>query len=62
MLDRACQLQLLAASTHRKLRLIADADIEAMRAEARVKGIEEGEQHFRSLRRMAWRDEPDLAE
>ncbi len=61
-LDRACQLQLLAAATQKNLRLIAAADLEALAPAALAKGREEGEQHFRALRRMLWREEPDLAE
>jgi ribulose-5-phosphate 4-epimerase/fuculose-1-phosphate aldolase len=61
-LDRACQLQLLAEATQKKLRVISDADLTALGPRAREKGIEEGEQHFRALRRMLWREEPDVAE
>ncbi len=60
-LDRACQAQILALSTGRKLRVIDPATVASMKADARAKGIEEGEMHFRALRRMLWRDEPDLA-
>lgn len=60
-LDRACQVQLLALASGRKLRLIAPADVEAMKASAREKGLEEGARHFIALRRMLWREEPDLA-
>ncbi|MBL8213729.1 MAG: class II aldolase/adducin family protein [Bryobacterales bacterium] len=62
MLDRACELQLKARPLHKRLRRIADEDITAMAAPALAKGIEEGEMHFRALRRMLWREEPDLAE
>lgn len=62
MLDRTCELQLLAAATQKPIRTIAPADVEAMRADAIAKGIEEGAQHFRALRRMLWREEADLAE
>jgi ribulose-5-phosphate 4-epimerase/fuculose-1-phosphate aldolase len=62
MLDRACELQLKARPLHKKIRLIADEDLQAMAGPAREKGIEEGEQHFRALRRMIWREEPDLAD
>lgn len=60
-LDRACQLQLLAGATQKPLRLIADADLAALGPAAKEKAIEEGEQHFRALRRLLWREEPDLA-
>ena len=61
-LDRACELQLLAMASHRKLRLVHPDDIAAMAPAAQAKAIEEGEMHFRALRRMLWREEPDLAE
>ena len=61
-LDRACELQLMAMASHRKLRLIHPGDIAAMAPAARSKAIEEGEMHFRALRRMLWREEPDLVE
>ena len=59
-LDRACELQLKARASQRQLRLISDRDVAAMSATARAKGKEEGEQHFRALRRMVWREEPDI--
>ena len=59
-LDRACESQLKAMASGRKLREIAKEDREAMYPSARAKGIEEGDQHFRALRRMLWREEPDL--
>ncbi|MCC6588348.1 MAG: class II aldolase/adducin family protein [Bryobacterales bacterium] len=61
-LDRACELQLHAMASGRKLRIIDPAAVAEMAAGARAKGIEEGDQHFRALRRMAWRAEPDLGE
>ncbi len=61
-LDRACEIQLLALGSHRKLRMIGGDDVAAMAPIARAKGMEEGEMHFRALRRMLWREEPDLAE
>lgn len=60
-LDRHCRLQLLAMATGGKLRLIDEKDVAAMAPMARPKGIEEGDQHFRALRRMLWQQEPDLA-
>jgi ribulose-5-phosphate 4-epimerase/fuculose-1-phosphate aldolase len=62
VLDRACQLQILANSLGRPKRAISGEDLAAMAASARAKAIEEGDQHFRALRRMLWREEPDLAE
>lgn len=59
-LDRACQIQLLAMASRRKLRAIPPDDLAAMAPSAQAKGREEGEQHFRALRRMLWRLEPDL--
>lgn len=61
-LDRACELQLHAMASGRKLRIIAPDDIAAMAPSARAKGIEEGDQHFRALRRMLWRAEPDVTD
>ncbi len=60
-LDRACEIQLLAMASHRKLRAVSPEDLAGMGPAAMAKGREEGEQHFRALRRMLWRDEPDLA-
>lgn len=59
-LDRACELQLHAMASGRKLRIIDPADVAGMAAAARAKGIEEGDQHFRALRRIVWRAEPDI--
>lgn len=61
-LDRACQIQLMAMASHCKLRSISADDVVGMFPIAREKGKEEGEQHFRALRRMLWREEPELAE
>lgn len=60
-LDRACELQLHAMASGRKLRIIDEGDVAGMAPAARAKGIEEGDQHFRALRRMLWRAEPDIA-
>ncbi len=60
-LDRACQLQLLALGTSKKLRIIEEADLAVLGPQSREKGIEEGEQHFRALRRIVWREEPGIA-
>jgi len=59
-LDRACQVQLMAMASHRKLRIIDPQDVAGMFPTMLEKGKEEGEQHFRALRRMLWRAEPDL--
>ncbi len=61
-LDRACEVQLMALQSHRKLRPIPPRDVEGMFPTARAKAREEGEMHFQALRRMLWREEPDLAE
>ena len=61
-LDRACEAQLLAAATRKKLRIIAEADLAAHAPRAHAKGVEEGEKHFRALRRLVWREEPDIAD
>ena len=61
-LDRACEIQLMAMQSHRKLRPIHPDDVAAMFPMALAKVREEGEMHFRALRRLLWREEPDLAE
>ena len=61
-LDRACGLQLLAMASHAKLRIVQEDDAETIVATTRDKVIEEGRQHFRALRRMLWRSEPEVAE
>ncbi len=60
-LDRACQIQWMAMASGRPLRVIDPRELLVMADSTRVKAIEEGEQHFRALRRMLWRQEPDLA-
>ena len=60
-LDRACQLQLLApAGSQQKLRTIPDNEAIELLARARPKIIEEGDQHFRALRRLSLKKEPRL--
>lgn len=61
-LDRACQLQVMALSTGRPLRRISDEAVSRMAVTARAKGIEEGDYHFRALRRLLWREEPGIAD
>lgn len=61
-LDRACQLQVMALSTGKPLRRISDEAVNAMAATARAKGIEEGDYHFRALRRLLWREDPGIAD
>ena len=61
-LDRACQVQVLAQSTQRKLRIIPDSEAAELLARGRHKIIEEGDQHFRALRRLLLKDEPQLIE
>lgn len=61
-LDRACEVQLLAEATQRKLRVIPDAEAAELLARSRHKIIEEGDQHFRALRRLLCREEPHLVE
>ena len=51
-LDRACEVQLLAQATQRKLRTIPPEEAAELLARARPKIIEEGDQHFRALRRL----------
>jgi len=50
----------MAMASHRKLRIIDPQDVAGMFPTMLEKGKEEGEQHFRALRRMLWRAEPDL--
>lgn len=61
-LDRACEVQLLAQATQRKLREIPPGEAAELGARARPKIIEEGDQHFRALRRLLWKAEPHLLE
>lgn len=60
-LDRACEAQLLALSSNGKLLTIPDEEAAELFVRARPKMIEEGDQHFRALRRLLWIEEPDLA-
>jgi ribulose-5-phosphate 4-epimerase/fuculose-1-phosphate aldolase len=59
-LDRACQIQNIALASRRPLRTISQQDVAALFPAARAKAKEEGEMHFRALRRMLWREEPDI--
>lgn len=61
-LDRACQLQVMALSTGKPMRRIAEEAVARMAGPARAKAIEEGDYHFRALRRLLWREEPSIAE
>lgn len=61
-LDRACELQLLAAGSGGKLRIVDPETAAVIGAASRAKVIEEGQQHFRALRRLLWQSEPDVAE
>jgi ribulose-5-phosphate 4-epimerase/fuculose-1-phosphate aldolase len=56
-LERACQLQILALSTGRKLRVIPDAIVGKMRQQLVDSGMKS---HFQALKRMLYRDEPDF--
>lgn len=59
-LDRACQIQNIALASGRPLRIIGAEDVKAMFPVARAKAQEEGEMHFRALRRLVWREEPGI--
>lgn len=59
-LDRACEVQLLAQATQKKLREIPAGEAAELGAQARPKIIEEGDQHFRALRRLLWKEAPHL--
>ncbi len=58
-LDRACEVQLLAQATQRKLRTIPQEEAVELLVRSRHKIIEEGDQHFRALRRLLWREAAD---
>lgn len=59
-LDRACQLQILAQSTRRPLRLLPSGGAADLALRSRPKIVEEGNQHFRALRRLLWKESPHL--
>jgi ribulose-5-phosphate 4-epimerase/fuculose-1-phosphate aldolase len=61
-LDRACEVQIMALATGRPLRRLRDEAVGRMAASSLAKGIEEGEYHFRALRRLIWREEPGIAD
>jgi len=64
-LERACQAQVLALSTGRRLRPIpADVvrrTVDQFRGGTKVDGQERVELHFAALKRLLDRDEPDYA-
>lgn len=64
-LERACQVQVLALSTGRKLRIIPDPVVQAtaaqFKAAARVGGEGRTELHFEALKRLLDRSEADYA-
>jgi ribulose-5-phosphate 4-epimerase/fuculose-1-phosphate aldolase len=64
-LERACQHQVLALSTGRKLRIVPDAVVQAtaaqFRAADKVAGEEREELHFKALKRLLDRSEADYA-
>jgi len=64
-LERACQAQVLALSTGRKLRIVAEAVVQAtvaqFRAGDKVGGQERTELHFAALKRLLDRSEADYA-
>ena len=64
-LERACQAQVLALSTGRKLRILPEALVQAtaaqFRAGAGVGGVDRAELHFEALKRLLDRSEADYA-
>ena len=64
-LERACQAQVLALSTGRKLRIVAEAVVQAtvaqFRAGDKVGGQDRTELHFAALKRLLDRSEADYA-
>ncbi len=64
-LERACQAQVLALSTGRPLRIIAEPIVRATAAQfqsgSAVEGLDRAELHFAALKRMLDRSEPDYA-
>lgn len=64
-LERACQAQILALSTGRKLRVLSAPVVEAtvgqFRAGTSVGGEDRAELHFQALKRLLDRSEPDYA-
>jgi len=64
-LERACQAQVLALSTRRKLRILPEALVQAtaaqFRAGAGVGGVDRAELHFEALKRLLDRSEADYA-
>jgi ribulose-5-phosphate 4-epimerase/fuculose-1-phosphate aldolase len=64
-LERACQAQVLALSTGRKLRILPEAVVQATVAQFRgaesVGGAERAELHFQALKRLLDRSEADYA-
>jgi ribulose-5-phosphate 4-epimerase/fuculose-1-phosphate aldolase len=63
--ERACQVQVLALSTGRALRVVPEAVVQAtvaqFRAAESVSGQDRAELHFRALKRLLDRDEGDYA-
>jgi len=63
--ERACQVQVLALSTGRALRVVPEAVVQAtvaqFRAAERVGGQDRAELHFHALKRLLDRDEADYA-
>src|SRR2546423_1176466 len=64
-LERACQAQVLALSTGRKLRIVPEPVVQAtvaqFRAGDKVGGAERTELHFEALKRLLDRSEADYA-
>ena len=59
-LERACQFQVLAMSTGRKLKIVPDEVAKATFGNCDMKHF--AEQHFTALKRVLDRDEPDYAD
>lgn len=61
-LERACQNQVLAMSTGRPLKRVSEDEIERTRVEIERSGPEQARLHFRAVKRLLDRDEPDYAD
>jgi ribulose-5-phosphate 4-epimerase/fuculose-1-phosphate aldolase len=61
-LERACQNQVLAMSTGRPFKRVADDEVERTRIEMERSGPEQARLHFQAAQRMLDREEPDYAD
>lgn len=59
-LDRACELQLLALSTGKSLKIIPDDEAQNLNRGIMKWSKQEGEKHFQALRRLYYQRSPEL--